>query len=69
MYWDTMWFARYPGANDSDTQHETLISGPNTYSKPDGFYSALLTLRRTWDHDLAQEGACVRLCLRACVRA
>ena len=55
MYWDTMWFARYPGANASDTQHQTLITGPNDYSQPSGFYAALLDLRYAWRRDLAAE--------------
>jgi hypothetical protein len=28
MYWDTMAYAHFPGANASDTAHQTLITGP-----------------------------------------
>ena len=28
LYWDTYWFATYPGANASDMQRETLRTGP-----------------------------------------
>ena len=27
-YWDSFWFARFPGANISDTNTQTLITGP-----------------------------------------
>ena len=56
MYWDTMWFARFPGANKSDTYHQSLITGSFNYSQPSGFYTALLEQRRFWDAELAAEG-------------
>ena len=56
MYWDSMAYARFPGANTSDTAHQTLITGPVSPSQPDGFYANLLELRRWWDVELAAEG-------------
>ena len=56
MYWDTMWFSRFPGANASDTAYQTLATGPANASSSSGFYRALLTLRQWWRHELAAEG-------------
>lgn len=56
MYWDSMWFARFPGANVSDTIHQTLITGGTSPSQPVDFYAALLELRRWWDAELDSEG-------------
>ena len=56
MYWDTYWFARFPGANASDTITETLRTGPVSPSPSRGFYQTLLENRRWWKRELAAEG-------------
>ena len=56
MYWDTYWFARFPGANASDTRKETLRTGPVNASSASGFYANLLENRRYWERELAAEG-------------
>ena len=33
-----MWFSRFPGANATDTAHQTLATGPANASTPAGFY-------------------------------
>ena len=45
MYWDTWWFTRYPGANTSDTQRQTLSTGPIEPASGSGFYATLLENR------------------------
>ena len=45
MYWDTWWFTRYPGANASDTQRQTLSTGPIQPASSSGFYATLLENR------------------------
>ena len=57
MYWDTYWFARFPGANASDTLTQTLRTGPVSPSPSSGFYRTLLENRRWWERELAAEGA------------
>ena len=56
MYWDSMAYAHFPGANASDTAHQTLITGPVTPSQPAGFYANLLEVRRWWEAELSAEG-------------
>eukprot|EP01051_Picozoa_sp_SAG22_P006147 SAG22_NODE_392_length_11210_cov_3.879669_8_plen_1389_part_00 len=56
MYWDTYWFANYPGANATDAQKETLRTGPVNGSSAGGFYGTLLENRRWWAAELAAEG-------------
>eukprot|EP01052_Picozoa_sp_SAG31_P053690 SAG31_NODE_13894_length_839_cov_1.029730_1_plen_261_part_10 len=56
MYWDTYWYSRYPGANVTDTQKETLRTGPVNASSASGFYSTLLNNRRWWAKELEAEG-------------
>ena len=56
MYWDDMAYAHYPGANTSDTDHETLITGPVNASKPAGFYKNLLALSSWWTEQIDNEG-------------
>ena len=55
-YWDTYWFARFPGANASDTLKETLRTGPVRPSSARGFYQTLLSNRRWWAAELRTEG-------------
>ena len=55
-YWDSYWYARFPGANASDTQRQTLSSGPVNASSAAGFYANLLENRRWWQAELAAEG-------------
>ena len=55
MYWDSMAYAHFPGANASDTAHQTLITGPVNFSQPAGFFANLLALRRWWARELAAE--------------
>jgi phage tail protein X len=56
MYWDTYWFSNYPGANKSDTQRQTLKTGPVRPASASGFYRTLLENRRWWAAELANEG-------------
>jgi hypothetical protein len=56
MYWDAMAYSHFPGANDSDTAHQTLITGPVNASQAVGFYKNLLALRKWWAAELAVEG-------------
>ena len=56
MYWDDMAYAHFPGANASDTNHETLITGPVNASKPAGFYKNLFALSSWWSEQLGSEG-------------
>ena len=56
MYWDTYWYARFPGANASDTARQTLRTGPVAPSPAGGFYLTLLDNRRWWAAELAAEG-------------
>ena len=56
MYWDTYWFSFFPGVNASDTQRETLRTGPVTPASASGFYQTLLENRYWWDKELASEG-------------
>eukprot|EP01051_Picozoa_sp_SAG22_P006631 SAG22_NODE_440_length_10484_cov_19.751661_5_plen_220_part_00 len=56
MYWDSMAYAHYPGANATDTAHQTLITGPVAASTAGGFYANLLAVRRQWQRELAEEG-------------
>jgi hypothetical protein len=56
LYWDSMAYAHFPGANASDTDHQTLITGPVHASKPVGFWANLLKLREWWDAQLDDEG-------------
>ena len=51
-----MAYAHFPGANASDTAHQTLITGPVNFSQPAGFYANLLSLRRWWSAELEAEG-------------
>lgn len=56
MYWDTMWFSRFPGSNATDTTYQTLVTGPANASSSAGFYAALIELRQWWRDELAAEG-------------
>ena len=56
MYWDTYWYARFPGANASDTARQTLRTGPVAPSAARDFYLTLLDNRRWWAAELAAEG-------------
>ena len=56
MYWDSYWYARFPGANKTDTDHQTLLTGPSKASSAAGFYSTLIENRRWWEAELAAEG-------------
>ena len=56
VYVDTYWFASYPGANATDTQKQTLRTGPVNASSASGFYETLLENRRWWAAELAAEG-------------
>lgn len=56
MYWDSMAYAHFPGANESDTNHETLITGPVNASQPAGFWANLLKLKEWWEEQLEAEG-------------
>ena len=56
MYFDTYSFSRYPGANESDTQKQTLETGPVQAASASGFYQTLLENRRWWAAELAAEG-------------
>ena len=47
---------QFPGANETDTAYQTLVTGPVAPSSPSGFYAALLELRRWWATELAKEG-------------
>ena len=49
-------FARFPGANATDTARQTLYTGPANASSAGGFYGALLELRHWWARELAAEG-------------
>ena len=56
MYWDSYWFSRFPGANKSDANTQTLLTGPVNATSATDFYSALLANRRYWDAQLEAEG-------------
>jgi hypothetical protein len=60
MYWDTYWrrrwYARFPGANATDTQKQTLRTGPVNASSASGFYQTLLENRKWWANELTAEG-------------
>lgn len=49
-------YSRFPGANATDTQAQTLASGPVNASSAAGFYANLLRNRRWWAAELAAEG-------------
>ena len=53
MYWDSYWFSRFPGANASDTQAQTLITGPVNAASSSTFYATLLRSRSWWEDELA----------------
>jgi hypothetical protein len=56
MYWDSYWYSRFPGANASDTQKQTLLTGPLNATSSSEFYSALLASKKWWIAELNQEG-------------
>lgn len=56
LYWDSYWYARFPGANATDTQAQTLSSGPVNASSPGGFYANLIANKKWWDNELTNEG-------------
>eukprot|EP01052_Picozoa_sp_SAG31_P043889 SAG31_NODE_7464_length_1682_cov_2.217309_3_plen_242_part_01 len=56
MYWNSYWFSRFPGANISDANTQTLLTGPVNATPAASFYITLLDNRRYWDTQLAAEG-------------
>ena len=56
LYWDSYWYSRFPGANASDTQKQTLLTGPVNATSSSEFYSALLASRKWWTAELEREG-------------
>jgi hypothetical protein len=56
MYWNSYWFSRFPGANVSDTQRQTLLTGPANATSSSDFYSTLLSNRKWWTAELSKEG-------------
>ena len=55
MYWDSYWFNRFPGANATDTDAQTLLTGPTAATGAADFYGTLLSSRRWWRAELAKE--------------
>ena len=56
MYWDSMWFARFPSATPAADQTNITGGVGTAMRSPAGFYANLLELRRWWDAELAAEG-------------
>jgi hypothetical protein len=56
MYWDSFWFSRFPGANTSDANTQTLLTGPINATSSKDFYLTLLDNRRYWAKQLSAEG-------------
>lgn len=56
MYWNSYWFSRFPGANESDTAKQTLITGPANATSASEFYSTLLSNKQWWEAELKKEG-------------
>ena len=56
MYWNSYWFSRFPGANASDTEVQTLETGPVNATSAGEFYVQLLNNRVWWTAELAVEG-------------
>ena len=56
MYWDSYWYSRFPGANKTDTNKQTLVTGPINATSSSLFYSTLLESRNWWHNELANEG-------------
>ena len=56
MYWDSYWYSRFPGANKTDTEKQTLVTGPVNATSSSLFYATLLESRRWWADELAGEG-------------
>ena len=56
MYWNSYWYSRFPGANATDTEQQTLQTGPTNATSSSEFYEALLGNRHWWDAELAKEG-------------
>ena len=56
MYWNSYWYSRFPGANATDTEKQTLLTGPVNATSSSEFYAALLGNREWWDAELAKEG-------------
>jgi len=55
MYWDTMWFARFPSASAAGNLTNITGGGNAATRSPAGFYANLLELRRWWGAELAAE--------------
>ena len=53
---DSYWFSRFPGANKTDANTQTLLTGPINATSSVDFYETLLDNRRYWDAELAAEG-------------
>jgi hypothetical protein len=56
MYWDSYWFSRFPGANISDADTQTLLTGPINATSSAQFYETLLHNKHYWDAELGAEG-------------
>ena len=54
-YWDSYWYARFPGANRSNVNAQTITNGGINASTSSGFYSTLLEIRTWWKTELAKE--------------